>query len=100
MRLPHMRFTIRRSMVAVAIAALILVTALWVVEMRRLSSSFHQRYVSYSLSGTRIEGGPKKGWVRPPPSAREVWLARMAEKYRVASLYPWLPVAPDPPEPE
>jgi hypothetical protein len=28
------------------------------------------------------------------------WHAALAEKYRQAALYPWLPVEPDPPEPE
>jgi hypothetical protein len=31
---------------------------------------------------------------------KSAWHAALAEKYRHATLYPWLPVEPDPPEPE
>jgi hypothetical protein len=31
---------------------------------------------------------------------KSAWHAALAEKYRHAALYPWLPVEPDPPEPK
>jgi hypothetical protein len=34
------------------------------------------------------------------PTPRSQWHARMSMKYQTAARYPWLPVEPDPPEPE
>jgi hypothetical protein len=85
-------------MVATAAAAVLL----GCVRMRSLSESYRQRSLAYEESVTRYSGmGPAERPGRyPPPSEHDRWASRMAAKYERAARYPWLPVEPDPPEPE
>jgi hypothetical protein len=99
MRLP--RFTIRRLMVIVAVAALLSYAA----TLIRLSAVYRQRAREHTvalLGSTPMLMGPKN-WPRHSPRApppHECWSRQMGEKYLHAARYPWLPVAPDPPEPK
>lgn len=98
MRMPRVRFTVRRMMVPVAVVALALGMCIWDHRMRRVSVAYELRGLSY-----RKRSGPRPRFpalIPPPLSARERWDAEMAEKYRRAARYPWLPVAPDPPYPK
>lgn len=76
-------------MIAVAAGALIA----WAGKMRTLSAEYQRRADTYEASVPRIIWrGPEPDWAR--------WPREMAKKYRQAARYPWLPVAPDPPEPK
>lgn len=86
------QFTVRRMMVLVTIAGVILGGAAWCVRMHRLSRSYLTRANYYEL---RYDANPKN------PSARVTeWEGQMMMKYQKLAMFPWLPVAPDPPEPE
>jgi hypothetical protein len=88
-------------MVTVAVAALVSYAA----TLIRLSVAYRERasaHVLALLGSTPMLMGPSN-WTRPSPrapSAHELWSRQMGEKYLRAARYPWLPVAPDPPEPK
>ncbi len=91
MRLPRVRFTIRRMMAAVAVSALML----WAGRMLSLSATYRERARQYDLEllgATPIWLGP---WSIRPPSARHLWAEKMADRYWHAARYPWLPLQPD-----
>jgi hypothetical protein len=105
MRLPRM--TTRRLMAAVAYLAIPL--AFLIAMDRRVTrfvraAEYHKEQVALLGRLGREEhlgGGSVRG-IAPPPKAiraRE-YHSRMAENYRHAARYPWLPVEPDPPEPK
>jgi hypothetical protein len=89
MRLLRPRFTVRRLMVAVAVVGVVLGIGSDLDRRRRrfldLRSYYREKAVIHSECWTRIV------------SMRDYYLSR---KYERAARYPWLPVAPDPPEPE
>jgi hypothetical protein len=106
MRLPRVRFTVRRMMVAVAVAALLLIgVVLWrrSEEYRRRAESHDSLLwselpvaVDEAASPGRLGGGLSVvGLLR-----RAKYHHDMSQKYWRAAARPWLPVAPDPPEPE
>lgn len=89
MRLPRVRFTVRRMMVAVALMAFLL----WTVK---LSAEYTRRAQSFSS----WLGEPKSAETgRPRYFAKLQHYAEMERKYRRAAWFPWAPVPPDPPEP-
>jgi hypothetical protein len=90
MRVPRIRFTVRRMMVAVAIMAVLLGLFGW---MDRRAGLFRERRDFHRVHWSAIDEGFE---VEAPPAA---YHRAMAEKYRIAAERPWLPVAPDPPEP-
>jgi Tfp pilus assembly protein PilE len=107
MRLPQSRFTIRRMMVAVAIVACLLAAAMAYrsYEGNRRIAKFEARANYHAMMDlmTRVEryGPTGAGYndhihVRTP---RNDFHILMHKKYERAALNPWLPVAPDPPEP-
>jgi hypothetical protein len=87
MRVPRVRFTVRRMMVAVAVVGLLLGGAAW---MRR-RSLWH---LGLAISHTE----ESVAWQIDPP--RAIHLARLAERHARAARYPWLPLAPGPPGPK
>lgn len=90
MPLPRVRFTVRRLMVGAALAGLVLGSF---VELRRRSERFRQIASSYAALGRgRVCGFGSWDLAR--------YLAEMRMKYEWHARYPFLPVAPDPPEPE
>jgi hypothetical protein len=102
MRLPRM--TTRRWMVAVVVAGI-----LCLLEHRRRSFSslavYHDSKTWHSMATFRgvanhvyLDANDRE--MTPDGVKRSAWHAALAEKYRQAALYPWLPVEPDPPEPE
>src|SRR5262245_50442129 len=106
MRLPLARFTIRSMMFAVAGAGGILGAS---VELERRHDRFlrlakHHEASSQitwacgkrSFSATNELGEDVRGW----SSARIGWHRLLGEKYRRSASSPWLPVEPDPPEPQ
>jgi hypothetical protein len=114
MSLPRVRFTVRRMMVAVAIVALLIYGCM--VRRHRLSLAalcqIADRGVRHTGASYRLEDGietlrtVKTGAPALTPAEVEgrrrraaYWVA-LGRKYERAALIPWLPVAPDPPEPE
>jgi hypothetical protein len=96
MKLPRLRFTVRRLMVVVAIVAI----AIWVFYIRREEfhrlSLYHNK-MSYQ-HGTLVGVGP--GMSLHQPNATGQWHLKLARKYSYAASHPYLPVRPDPPEPK
>ncbi len=102
MRVPRVRFTVRRMMVAVAIVGL--ASGLW-----RRRESFLEESRRYAVAATLHPCSlpPEEGtdeyrrWQEEEEMIRrrDDHLLRLAAKYERAARYPWLPVAPDPPEP-
>lgn len=104
MKLPRVRFTVRRMMVAVAVCAAMggaeATRRRWVrlareYEFRakvnkRLAPSY------YRLASTPgADTDAAEGWRRAGDHYRA-----LQEKYERAARYPFLPVAPDPPRPK
>ena len=109
MKLPRVRFTVRRMMVAVAIVALSLGAIRWVVEMRHRSAAYQRRALEYAVS-IRCSTGilvrmPDGRWVdryryQDENDRRDdAWARQLAAKYRRLSYTPWLAAGPDPPRP-
>jgi hypothetical protein len=109
MRLPRVRFTVRRMMVSVAVASSCV--AAYLVATR--GGEFREEAIEYlqreqfrvkaehyghrlaDLSDIKVIPG------HPDPlHRRREYYDQMRKKYERAARYPWLPVAPDPPEPE
>ena len=90
MKLP--RLTIRRLMVAVAVVAAPLACGAWAA---RRAATFREISAYHALEWSRIDTTGTQ-----EVDARAEWHRAMEMKYRDAARYPWLPVAPDPPEPE
>ncbi|WP_165075798.1 hypothetical protein [Paludisphaera rhizosphaerae] len=101
------RLTIRRLMVAVAIAALLTAAGLWIVEMRTRSAFYREK--AYELNIMTMRSG-RVQWAKD--RSRQVnaydnendwredeWACKLAEKYWRLADRPWLPVEPDPPVP-
>ena len=106
MRLPRfrLRFTVRRLMVAVAIVGILL--GAWIgLERRRVwlqgLLERHQDRAQlcelYKFIG-KLDRKPA-AWIARHQARFEHHLAMM-RKYERAARHPWLPLAPDPPEPE
>jgi hypothetical protein len=102
-----LRFTIRRIMVGVAAVALIMAIRVETERMRCWSLDCQLRSLDHSLSAVRFDGtglpacrGPFQlpSTVRNPGKA--AYHAAMGRKWAEAAKHAWLPVAPDPPEPD
>lgn len=109
MRLPRMRFTVRAMMVAVAVVASLAAAAI-TVERRatrfRDLAARHVRWVEgiggyhSGHEGDRVHYHDWNGKeLTDREAAKYLWHAKLRKKYLDASIRPWLPVAPDPPEP-
>ena len=95
------RITVRRLMVAVALLAAVL--GLGVESKRRQErfaalAAYHAGFYrgSIFIGGTPEDSKEFHAWLISDFD----WHATMAEKYRLAARYPFLPVLPDPPEPK
>jgi hypothetical protein len=111
--MPRFRFTVRRMMVVVAIVAVIFAVGGMVRRSMRLRerAEFHERMGREEAEATRAVEDLARG-ADDPQYAAEVravaaasarlggWHTRMGAKYRKLARHPWLPVEPDPPEPE
>jgi hypothetical protein len=109
MKLPRPRFTLRRLMVAVAVAACLLgleaTRRRWddaSTGYRLLAEAYLQKARDASEKATRIAIALRSD--EAPEIAREQRLAdrwgALMRKYSRAADRPWLPVEPDPPGPE
>jgi hypothetical protein len=100
--LPRVRFTVRRMMVAVAIVAIGLPPGMACARRRERSSDHAFRMLDHSIRAMEYNGTPtcfpgSRVEINPRKAAHHEALAR---KYEWALRYPFLPVWPDPPEPE
>ena len=103
MPLPRVRFTVRRMMVAVAIVG---ATVAFGERRRRDFSAlaeYHraQQVVKVACSkGGFISEKRGGGMATDVDERADAWHRVLEPKYRYAARYPWLPVPPDPPEPQ
>jgi hypothetical protein len=97
MRLPRVRFTVRRMMVVVAIVGVLI--GGWIAGERR-REEFDRLARKYShLSHIEIICTIDEAQKRLEVHEQK-YFEQMTLKYRWAAKYPWLPVWPDSPEPE
>ncbi len=111
MPLPRVRFTVRRLMVAVAVVGLALWLGKGLIRHWRYRSlaaayatkeSLARRLSTGDVTATSSTLFATRPGEQPVTSvmANRDYYAAMREKYERAARSPWLPVAPDPPEPE
>jgi hypothetical protein len=107
MNVPRVRFTVRRLMVAVAVAAIGFGSIAWVIRMRTLSADYRRRAKEFERLTFRIGSTvktPDGRLVNPHDDEnnqlRNAWAWPLAARYLRLSYYPWLAVEPDPPPPE
>jgi hypothetical protein len=126
MRIPRVRFTVRRLMVAVVIAGIVLgIERLWhrSAEYAGIAGQHARKAIGWDehvswLDGVAAKHARKAATGTGDSRSRDrenadKWAAvangyrgmkgyheAMRDKYAHAARYPWLPVAPDPPEPE
>jgi hypothetical protein len=87
MRPPRLRFTVRRLMLVVALAA----CSVWGYRMWRVSREYarvERHRTHYPI-----------GYPSADAAEKAAYDAALARKYQRAARYPWLPVEPDPPQP-
>src|SRR5689334_6607250 len=108
-----LRFRIGTLMVATAIVGIFIGSA---VKLERRSarfrhlSDYHRGRVPYALSGAFDQDGE---WIGEPSvldqnmnpvtgaqRRKALWHEALARRYERAARRPWLPLAPDPPEPK
>jgi hypothetical protein len=95
MRIPRVRFTTGGLMVAVAIAAL----AIGMVARSRRLGEVATRHRARSFEESQLMPRPGGGMVELLTKRGE-WHRTMADKYERAARRPWLPIPPDPTQPE
>ena len=103
MPLPRVRFTVRRLMVAVAIAGLIWGSGLFILrrsERFRWLERHHDMRTSHHIITTPYYTALWNGVGERVSPGKARWHVEMARKYDFAARFPFLPVPPDPPEPE
>jgi hypothetical protein len=105
MKIPRVRFTIGRLMFAVAVVGLLLGAIVGVENRRRRFLALASIHRAKMIAWEEV-GSSEASRERFDISGRKVsleadrWHSQMAEKYKRAAERPWLPVEPDPPEPE
>jgi hypothetical protein len=98
MKIPRVRFTMRRMMAAVAIMAIVLgVTIERHNRFRKIAVHHRAEFVRVARRGPLVLFA---GSSDDPVMLRLEWHVSIISKHEHASRYPFLPVAPDPPEPE
>jgi hypothetical protein len=99
---PRFRFTVRGMMLAVAVAGM--ACGGEVVRRRRAAflaqAEVHRALADYLSVSEHYVLRPGDTHLSLTGRRRAEVEARLAAKYERAARHPWLPVAPDPPEPE
>jgi hypothetical protein len=95
MKFPRAQFTVRRMMVAVALASL----AIGMIARSRQMREVAARHEAEAHQHSQMMPLPNGGLVELFDT-RGQWHRAMAEKYGRASRYPFLPDVADPPEPD
>lgn len=104
MRLPRVRFTIRRMMITVAVVSILV----WAVKLHQIADSHRARaYRSKQHWGAawrgmyqKTDGSYSSILGNENRDLHMFYYRSLKEKYERAARYPWISVAPDPPEPE
>ena len=104
MRLPRLRFTVRRMMVGVAILAI----PCWIVERGSRFQGLakdHRSKAGVLGFDFNVSSGARKLLItgedgKPLSKAQHEWHSTLGDKDGQAASRPWLPVEPDPPEPK
>ena len=96
MRLPRIRMTTRRWMVAVAIVGIVLGVTIERHNRFRKIADYHQGEIMKLARRLAAFAGSSDHPLIPRLDSHE----SMRLKYEHAARYPWLPVEPDPPEPQ
>jgi hypothetical protein len=106
-KVPRIRFTTHRTLIVVAVIAASLGALMEYNRLKRLSRDYMGMVVQSRASDVCIRNGTMTYIFRdkpastPPPNPQEAdYYAGLAAKYERAARFPWLPVAPDQPEPE
>ena len=100
MKHPRMGFTVRRAMIAIAAVAVVLGAGIGMVRRsERLLEISWAHFRPVSVEGTLILTVEGFGYVGIT-SAKGRWHEAMRRKYAYYGRRPWLPIPPDPPEPE
>ena len=104
------RMTTRRWMIAVAIVGVGIGAGMLLVRSRRYAAvaAFHAQgeaecwRIIAADEGNRLDTAIWKDWLAYARRSRKLFLyhAALRRKYEWAARRPWLPVEPDPPEPE
>jgi hypothetical protein len=106
------RFTVRRLMIAVVIAGLLMGAGRWVVGMRTRSALYNRRAVDFMNCTVGLFSADARSYITRKDGTEvhkndteykllnNAWAYKMAMKYRRLSYYPWLPVEPDLPRPD
>jgi hypothetical protein len=101
---PRPKFTNRRIMVIVAVAALVLGGVRWHRWAMARRLVYQRIAIVHDIKGARF----REAWVvcphgellpSQPESRKAAYHEAMEDKYKTAANYPWFPVPPDPPEP-
>jgi hypothetical protein len=105
MQLPRIRISVRASVVAIALVA-VLFGLLARRAMALALADFHESrtvVTGWACSKTSCQRicETREG---KPATAKDIrnsnWHSKLADKYRLAAGRPWLPIEADPPEPE
>ena len=97
MPIPRPRFTVRRLMIAVAVVAVLLGV---VVGLKRRSDRFRAIALRYAAKHKEDRMAYDVVADEGRFLRRYDYHLSMQRKYEMATERPWLPVPPDPPEPE
>ncbi len=100
MKIPEVRFTVRRAMVAVAVIALGLGLPIELMRRRERLLTISLDHVGpAAMEGTLIitDEGPAYAGIA---SEKGRWHEAMRRKYDYYGHRPWLPIPSDPPEPK
>ncbi len=92
MKLAHPRITVRRLMIAVFLASLVFGGIAEAMKLRVKSEEYRARATSHGVGCVGVD----------PEYNRycDEWnVCNEQKKYERAARYPWLPIAPDTPEP-
>ena len=105
MRMPRVRFTVRRMMVAVAVLAVVLGAGEATRKRRSRfgrEAGFHGAFMRLYARSPPVHFPNKERLAshRRSLAEKKAYHESLAGKYEQAARHPWLPVAPDPPEPE
>ena len=96
MRMPRVWFTVRGMMLAVAVVGL----GLWIAERHIRFIRLRDFYADQQMRQIIMTPPAPPGVRSMHLDEKSRWCHELSVNYADAASYPWLPVAPDPPEPE
>ncbi len=100
MRLVRVRFTVRMTMVGIAVVATVLAMGIELIRRRERFLLMSENHVGFAgMEGTLVitDEGPAYVGLK---TEKGKWHEFMRRKYDYHGRHPWLPIPPDPPEPE